>query len=277
MIVITGKNGYIGNVLKAYLKKQGLEVRCTDVRKDIADDIFDGVDCVIHAAGIVHNKKADTELYRKVNVSLTKKLADIAKKSGVKHFIFFSSMSVFGVDEGVITKNTVPTPKNDYGKSKLAAEKILLAMQSADFKVTVLRPPMVYGRNCPGNYSLLSKLVKKLHIFPCVENKRSLLYIENLCECVYCVLKETITGVLHPQNREYVNTTDMCRYIAKYSGKKLFLSGLLGKTVPFIGISAAKKAFGSLYYDTETAFLCGDIGLEESIELTENNMLKFEQ
>ncbi len=277
MIVITGKNGYIGTILEKYLKKQGFDVCRADVRGEISEDLFDGADCVIHAAGIVHNKKADSALYKKVNVALTKKLAQTAKNNGVKHFIFLSSMSVYGMDEGVITKNTVPAPVNGYGKSKLAAEKLLLAMQDEGFKVTILRPPMVYGAGCPGNYALLSKTVKKVHVFPDVKNKRSLVYVENLCECIARVINEKITGVIHPQNREYVNTAEMCVYIAKFGGKKMFLSKFLGKTASLIKISAAKKAFGSLYYDTDIAFLCGFIGLEESIDLTENNRLKFEQ
>ncbi|MBQ8941758.1 MAG: NAD-dependent epimerase/dehydratase family protein [Firmicutes bacterium] len=277
MIVITGKNGYIGSILKSYLEKQGLEVRRADVRGEVDDNVFKDAECVIHTAGIVHNKKADSALYESVNTVLTKKLAEIAKNSGVKHFVFFSTMSVYGMSEGAVTKGTAPKPVNDYGKSKLAAEKLLFCMQTDDFKITVLRPPMVYGMGCPGNYALLSKLVKKVPVFPSVENKRSLLYIENLCECVTRVIKEEITGIVCPQNKKYVNTAEMCAYIAKTNGKKIFLSKFLGKIIPFIKINAAKKAFGSLYYDTDAAFLCDFVGLEESIELTENNMLKFEQ
>ena len=103
MIAITGKNGYIGTALKTYFEKKGIEVRCVGVRGDIPDNIFENTDTVIHTAGIVHNKKADAELYEKVNVSLTEKLADTAKKNGVKHFVFLSTMSVYGLIVGKIT------------------------------------------------------------------------------------------------------------------------------------------------------------------------------
>ena len=273
MTVITGQNGYVGTALRAWLEKDGYEVRRVGVRGETDENIFENADVVIHTAGIVHNKKADDALYDAVNTALTKKLALLAKNSGVRHFIFFSTMAVYGMTEGRIDRQTVPSPKNGYGKSKLAAEKLLLEMQTDDFKVTILRSPMVYGRGCPGNYALLSGLCKKVHIFPDVKNKRSLIYIGNLCDCVERVIKDGITGIIHPQNAEYVNTADMCRYIAAYSGKKVFFSRLLGAVVPHLGISVAKKAFGSLYYADDTAFLCDRYGLEESIRLTETGSL----
>ena len=269
MIAITGKNGYICTSLKNYFDKSGAEAECVDVRGNIAEDIFAGVDTVIHAAGIVHNKKADKELYQKVNVGLTKKLAEFAKKNGVKHFVFFSSMSVFGMDEGEINKTAAPAPVSEYGKSKLAAEKILLGMQSDAFKITVLRPPIVYGKDCPGNYALLSKLVKFSPVFPLVDNKHSMIYIENLCACVDKILREEITGVIHPQNKEYVNTSDMCALIAEYSGKRLYLMRPLGKIASNIKISAAKKAFGSLYYAEDISFSNDIYAFEDTIRLTE--------
>ncbi|MBQ9605032.1 MAG: NAD-dependent epimerase/dehydratase family protein [Firmicutes bacterium] len=269
MIVITGRKGYIGTNLKAFFDKKGIEAKCVDVRGEISDDIFAGVDTLIHAAGIVHNKKADKKLYQRVNVTLTKRLAELAKKQGVRHFVFFSTMAVYGMDEGEINENTAPAPASEYGKSKFEAERILLEMQSEEFKVTIIRPPIVYGKNCPGNYALLSKLVKLSPVFPLVDNKHSMIYIENLCACVCRIVDGKITGVIHPQNSEYVNVSDMCALIAEYNGKRLYLMRPLGKMASHIKIKAAKKAFGSLYYAKDIAFSEDVCTFEESVRLTE--------
>ena len=84
-----------------------------------------------------------------------------AKEDGVKQFIFLSSMSVYGMDTGVITKETVPVPKSNYGKSKLQAEEGINALSSDDFKVCTLRPPMVYGKDCKGNFQKKSSFLKR--------------------------------------------------------------------------------------------------------------------
>ena len=271
MITITGTKGYIAVNLKNFFVSKGMEAKCVDVRGEIPDNIFADTDTVIHTAGIVHNKKAKKELYYKVNVAMTKRLAEKAQNNGVKHFVFFSTMSVFGMEEGEINENTALVPLNDYGKSKLEAEKILLAMQSDDFKITILRPPIVYGKNCPGNYALLSKLVKLSPVFPLVDNRHSMIYIENLCACVYKIVSENITGIIHPQNSDYVNTSNMCALIAEYNGKRLFLMRFLGEIVSHIKSSYAKKAFGSLYYAKNIAFSNDIVDFETSIRLTEKN------
>ena len=84
-------------------------------------------------------------LYYKVNRDLVYEVAKKAKADGVKQFVFLSSMSVYGIETGVISKDTVPTPKSYYGKSKLQAEELIAPLQDATFNIAVLRPPMIYG------------------------------------------------------------------------------------------------------------------------------------
>ena len=105
-------------------------------------------------AGIAHIKetKENAELYYKVNRDLAIETAKKAKAQGVKQFVFLSTMSVYGMETGVITKETIPHPKNNYGKSKLQAEEKILSLSDEDFKVCIIRPPMVYGEGCKGNY-----------------------------------------------------------------------------------------------------------------------------
>ncbi|MFD3081114.1 NAD-dependent epimerase/dehydratase family protein, partial [Streptococcus agalactiae] len=122
----------------------------------------------------------DPDLYQKVNTELPIELANLAKEAGVDQFIFLSSMSVYGNEESLISSATKANPSTCYGKSKLAAEAGLKALQSDHFKILIMRPPMVYGPKATGNYARLSKLSKVTPIFPKIGNQRSMIFIDNL-------------------------------------------------------------------------------------------------
>src|SRR5690606_7124221 len=118
---------------------------------------------VIHVAGIAHVKetKENADLYYKVNRDLAFEVAKKAKNEGVKQFIFLSSMSVYGIETGIIKINTPTNPKTNYGRSKLEAEELISSIESDSFKVAILRPPMIYGKGCKGNYIRLANLAIK--------------------------------------------------------------------------------------------------------------------
>src|SRR5699024_30853 len=105
---------------------------------------FSKYDVVIHLAAIVHKKNVSKDTYYSVNRDLAFDCAKVAKKSGVQHFIFFSTMSVFGMDTGLINKETKKKPKTHYGKSKLEAERLIKEERDKNFKVSIVRPPMIY-------------------------------------------------------------------------------------------------------------------------------------
>lgn len=156
-ILITGANSYIGTSFEKYMAQWPEKYQVDTV--DMIDGTwrekdFSGYDTVFHVAGIAHQKETqeNAELYYKINRDLAFDTAVKAKTDGVKQFIFLSSMSVYGLETGVITKETVPTPKSNYGKSKLQAEELLNGLADETFKVAILRPPMVYGKGCKGNY-----------------------------------------------------------------------------------------------------------------------------
>ena len=255
-ILITGANSYIGMAFEAYMKQWAPQHQ-TDTLDVVGDEWrranLRGYDAVFHVAGIAHQKetKENEELYYRVNRDLTEELAIKAKEDGVKHFVFMSTMSVYGMDCGVITPDTKPNPKGFYGKSKWQAEQALAELENESFRIAVLRPPMVYGRNCKGNFQLMLKLVKKSPVFPDVSNRRSMISIENLCGFVHMVIENGESGVFFPQNREYVNTTEMARTIADTLGRKVMFSRLVGfaveAMVPAVGV--ARKAFSSLVYE----------------------------
>jgi UDP-glucose 4-epimerase len=251
------------------LTNNGIEVTTVSVRDNIKDDIFKGADTVVHCAAIVHSPTTEDDIYFKVNRDLTANLARLAKNSSVRHFVFLSTMSVYGINEGIITNDTPIRPTTPYGKSKLEAEDMLRSIEDKNFVVSIIQPPMVYGKNCPGNYKKLRKLALKLPFFPKVNNKRSMIYVDNLAFFVYKLLLNKKSGTFRPKNSEDVNTSNLVMLIAKAHGKKIRLCKLMGFAVKLIPIKAAKKAFGTLVYDDGMSDKCDFVGLEESVKLTE--------
>lgn len=275
-ILITGINGYIGNSLYSFLKQysdygiDGISVRGNSWKgRDFSD-----YHCIVHAAGIAHIKetKQNKEMYYIVNRDLTFEIAKKAKAEGVKQFIFISSISVYGIDTGEITKSTIPYPKTHYAKSKFQAEEKLMQLADDEFGICILRPPMVYGKNCKGNFPKLVKLIKLFPVFPKINNRRSLIFIDNLCKFISICIEHGYNGFYFPQNCEYVRTESMMLLIADQLGKKIYLSKFLGMIVwtfrPFV--RPLRKAFGSLIYKEMNVFefaYCM-IGFEESIKLS---------
>ena len=265
-ILITGAGGYIGLRVKAYLERwpgdyrvETLSLRSDDWRQRS----FQGVDSILHTAAIVHQPKSkddptQAELYDRVNHRLTAEVAGKAKREGVGQFLFLSSESVYGLHAPVgkvvtITKDTPIRPVDNYGISKARAEEDLSAFRDDRFKVVILRPPMIYGRGCKGNYQTLAKLAKKLPVFPLVENQRSMLYIDNLCEFIRLLVEDGADGLYCPQNAEYVSTSDMVNRIAHANGRGLLMVPGFGWTLKLLSpmTGMVDKAFGSLCYDRQ--------------------------
>ncbi len=272
-ILITGKDSYIGTSFETFAKACGYEVDTVDmIDSSWREKSFSDYDAVFHVAGIAHRKETDEnrELYFRVNRDLAIETANKAKADGVGQFVFLSTMSVYGMEAGVITRETAPSPKNAYGLSKLEAEEGLKSLSDESFKVCVIRPPMVYGKDCKGNFQTVVKLVKKLPVFPRVKNRRSMIHIDNLNRFVLLCIDRELSGVYLPQNKEYVNTTDMARKIANALGKKVYFSYLLGFGAKLLTpiVSMAKKAFSSLVYENCEDFdfcYCQDDNFEKSV------------
>lgn len=256
-ILITGTNSYIGTSFENYIKEnfsEEYEVSSLDMIGDgWRSKDFSGYDAVFHVAGIAHRKETaeNADLYYKVNRDLVIETCKKAKEAGVGQFVFLSSMSVYGMDTGIITKETVPDPKTNYGKSKLQAEEGILPLADESFRVCVLRPPMVYGEGCKGNYQSIVKIVEKSPVFPRVKNRRSSIHVDNLASFVRMAIDKNLQGIYFPQNEKSQSTKELARDIAKSKNKKIYFSVLLGLAViifrPFI--TKLKKAFGTLVYE----------------------------
>jgi nucleoside-diphosphate-sugar epimerase len=277
-ILITGANSYIGTSLEKWLNKnhEQYPIDTLDMQsEDWKEKDFSKYDVIFHVAGIAHIKetKKNQELYYKVNRDLAYKTAQKAKVSGVKQFIFLSSMSVYGIEEGSIDENTLLNPNNNYGKSKLQAEELIRPLNDNSFKIAIIRPPMVYGKGCKGNYPKLSRMVLNLPVFPKIESKRSMIYIDNLCEFVRFLIDDGAHGLFFPQNKEYVNISDMVSLIAKVHGKKIWTTKLFNSLLKLLNIDIVNKAFGDLVYLLELSnyhnFQYCVVDLEKSIPLCE--------
>ena len=287
-ILITGANSYIGTSFEKYIYenyRDGYQIDTLDmIDPNWKEYDFSGYDSIFHVAGIAHadvgNVSKETEkLYYQVNCDLAYETALKAKKSKVKQFIYMSSIIVYGESAPygktkIITKDTKPEPANFYGDSKLQAEIKLSPLQDDNFNLVIIRPPMIYGKGSKGNYPMLSKLAKKLPVFPKINNQRSVLYVENLCEFVRLVISNNDQGIYYPQNSEYASTT----VIVKTINPEIRISGILN---PGVFISSkipgkisglCNKAFGNLVYEKSMSQYSENycrFDLRKSIEKTE--------
>lgn len=288
-ILITGANSYIGTSFEKYMEQyDDYQIDTLDMMNpEWKNHDFSTYDVVFHVAGIAHAdvghvSEETKQLYYKVNTDLTVETATHAKQSGVKQYIFMSSMIVYsGCNESCITKETIPKAENFYGDSKLQADLSIQKLNNEKFKVCIIRPPMIYGKGSKGNYSMLSKLAIKLPVFPIVKNKRSMLYIENLCEFIRLMIKNQESGIFFPQNSEYTNTSMMVCKIAKVKNHRILMIPanlvikIISKIPGKIG-TLTNKAFGNSLYEMNMSEYHENyriVSLKDSIVLTEGEML----
>lgn len=282
-ILITGANSYIGTSVEKWLAKNpdDYKVDTIDMRDESwKDKDFSEFDVVFHVAGIAHvsSNPQMEDLYYEANCDLTIETARKAKIEGVKQFIFMSSIIVYGDcrdNSGVIDKNTVPKPRNYYGKSKLQAEEGIRALEDGEFKIVVLRPPMIYGKGSKGNYSKLAKAAQMIPLFPDIDSKRSMLHIDNLCEFVKVMIDNEESGLFFPQNKEYVKICEMVTLIAEMHEKKIRLVKIFNPILRLLlglKVELINKVFGDLVYKQNLSDYKVNYqirSLRGSIELTE--------
>ncbi len=261
-ILITGKNSYVGRNLLKWLGKypDRYSIDSLSLRDNSWKKIdFSKYDTVFHVAALVHKKERSEmkDLYFSVNRDLPVEVAIKAKNSGVRQFVFMSSISVYGIsgkmdEDVIITKETECSPRTYYGRSKLEAEMELRNLANEKFKIAIVRAPMIYGPDCPGNFKRLEKLIMKLPLFPLIENQRSMIFINNLSEFLKLLIDNEDSGVFFPQNREYVNTSELVEVLADVNSKKIIISkGLSSLLKPFgNNINTVNKLFGSLVIDS---------------------------
>ena len=261
-ILVTGKSSFIAGRFFRYMQTRdaGYEVELVSVRGDGLKAIdFSGYDCVIHAAGIAHVGYRDEmrDEYMRVNRDLTLDVARAAKAAGVKQFIFLSSIIIYGPaakggQTRVIDAATAPEPENAYGLSKLMAERGLQELSDGDFRVAVLRLPMVYGTGSRGHYALLEKYARYLPVFPRMCGRRSAIYVDNLAEYLYRTVESGAAGTFFPRDPEPVTTPGLLREIRAAAGRRTWITKIFDPAVRMAGtIGPVRRIFGGLEYAPE--------------------------
>jgi UDP-glucose 4-epimerase len=197
-VLITGASGFIGSYLKNHLS--GFEISTLSLRDPNWKKQPIDADVVIHCAGLAHSKKSlPRERYMDVNCYLTKELIEHSLQHNVSHFIFLSTMLVYGEGNiGAIGRDSKISPISDYAKSKLCAEEVISC--NKNIKSTVLRLPLVYGGKVKGNLASLGRLASISPLFLNINNSRSILMVEDLPELIETIINENMVGILHPDS-----------------------------------------------------------------------------
>ena len=301
-ILVTGASGFMARTLLSRLAKtDGVEVKTLSRKADCwpemitcpaqhifatADfmDLLSGVDVVIHTAARAHilNEEAEDPLaeYRKVNVEYTMNVARQAAASGVKRFIFISSIGVHGISsDRPFTETDLPAPEEPYSVSKWEAEQGLVELcKNIDMELVIVRPPLMYGPDAPGNFGSLVKWVSSGVPLPlgAIHNRRSLVSLDNLADLIVTCLDHPAAAgrVLLASDDEDVSTTELLRRVAIAMGKPARLvavpPSLLKAGAQLLGKrKMAKRLLGSLQVDiSNTKDLLGwtpPISLDEGL------------
>lgn len=264
-ILVIGANSYIGNAFEKHIKSTCISHNKMQTKDEmIIEKVhasngdwksanYEQYDVVIVLAAIVHQKEKSgmEELYQQVNCDMPVEIATKAKSAGVKQLIFMSTAAVYGSAVTRITKDTVPNPDTLYGKSKLEAEHKLKEMQTENFHVAIIRPPMVYGEGCKGNYTRLVKLATYNPFYPKIHNKRSMISIDKLCEFMEDVIQNSSSGTFLPQDEAYVDTIMMIKRNRMAQGKRIVLIPGTAWVVRLVmkRVVVVRKVFGDWYYE----------------------------
>jgi len=288
-ILLTGATGFIGKALVSELIKQDFDLSIAvrqktnlfpnKVKQYVVGDfesnpdfsnILTKIDCVIHLAGRAHvidkTKASILNKFRKLNTKFTLNLAKQAATAGVKRFIFLSSIRVNGnQNTKPFLEIDTPNPQEPYAISKHEAEQGLLKLaENSSLKVVIIRSPLVYGKDAPGNFGRLVQWASAKIILPlplgAVNNARSLIAIDNLVSfIILCVLhQKSVNQIFLISDNDTISTTELLKKIVKAFNKKalllpvpinwmIFVAKLLGKEAD------AKRLFSSLMIDNSKA------------------------
>ena len=279
-LLITGSNGFVGKYfINNYQDKYNIKT-FSFLNDELTNLELNHTDTVFHLSALVHQMGGATKgEYEKVNVTHTLELAKKAKESGVKQFVFMSTVKVYGEEtNSVYTEDTICKPEDEYGKSKLKAEQELLKLEDSSFIVSIVRTPIVYGYGVKANIKNLVKLVDKLPVLPFgkIQNKRSMVYIGNLCHLVDEIIGQNQAGVFLAADDEPLSTSRLIEQIAKNLDKKIYLIKIpfFETLLKLIKPSFHKRLYESLEVDnSETKKVLGfknKYSVEEGIRLMLN-------
>ena len=241
MILLTGDSGFIGSVLARELFRSGSIVHGIDRSpeekfpskyKKTFGDILDrgallqatkGADCVIHLAAEHKDYGVTSDEYFRVNELGTINVLECAGQSDIRKFIFFSSVAVYG-DESTHREDAVPRPNNDYGRSKLAAERAVhrWVAEYPRRQAIIIRPTVVFGPSSRANiYRLISSVTEQKFVWiGSGKQVKSIAYVENLVDATLFLLTKMKPGVEIYNYSDYPQMTmkDLVSLIARCAG-----------------------------------------------------------
>lgn len=253
-LLLTGATGFIGSSFYAHYRDR-FEIETFDFRNDPKALFLDNIDTVVHLAALVHQMDgASAETYREVNVVKTVALAKQAKADGVKQFVFMSSVKVYGEESDTPYDETTPChPKDPYGESKLEAENALLSLQSDTFTVSIIRTPVVYGEGVKANILKLISLTNRYSYLPFggINNKRSMVYLENLTHLIAEVVLQNRGGIFLASDDSPISTSYLIEQIATALEKKCRLFSFIPLKVLLQRFKPQlfQRLYGNLYVD----------------------------
>lgn len=273
-ILVTGASGFVGHHLSQDDRVKRIVVRqsehcdywqCEQFSIDaldgnaIWDNAFEGIEAVVHLAGLAHSKTFTQEDYQSVNVNGTIHLAEKAASAGVKRFVFVSSIGVNGSSTygKPFSPNALPCADNDYARSKLEAEQGLKKVaEETGLELVIVRPTLVYGRNAPGNFGSLTKLISRFPILPfgLTDNRRSFVSAQNLVDLlVTCCYHPDATGCTFlASDLETVSIKEFTNAIGQGLGKRIIQLPVPVILMRLIGnISGRSAMIEQLYGDLE--------------------------
>lgn len=282
-ILVTGAGGFVGRALCTVLRQEQLAASAalrripggTGLPQEIAvGDLgpdtdwrtaLQGVSCVVHLAARTHvlNERSPDPLaeYRRINVLATENLARQAARSGVRRFVFLSSVKVNGesTSSRPFSTDDTPAPEDAYGISKHEAEDVLRAIGGeTGMEIVILRPPLVYGPGVKGNFLRLLKAVAKGVPLPLasIDNRRSLVYVGNLVDAIIACIREPAAAgrTFLVSDGEDLSTPELIRKLATAMGRRPRLlpcpPALLALAARLFGREAAfRRLNGSLAVD----------------------------
>ncbi|MDQ1243684.1 MAG: hypothetical protein QG567_587 [Campylobacterota bacterium] len=282
-LLITGSSGFVGSYfINKYKEKYEIK-SFSFLKNDLNSLDCSSIDAVFHLSALVHQMGgASAYEYERVNVTQTLELAKKAKESGVGQFVFMSTVKVYGEEtDAKYSENSECHPEDEYGKSKLKAELELARLEDENFKISIIRTPIIYGYGVKANIKSLVKLVDKISILPFgkIENRRSMVYIGNLCHLVDEVIRfrvkhgMTECNIFLASDDEPLSTTKLIELIAKNLDKKIYLIKIpfFETLLKMLKPSFHKRLYGSLEVDNtltkEKLNLKNPYSVEEGIRL----------
>ncbi len=308
-ILIIGGSGFIGTVLVNLLIKQGYQVRIGDkCKSEIYPELWapcdvrqidqlrkacESIDVIYNLAAEHRDDVKPVSLYDEVNVGGAEKICQVAREFNINHIIFTSSVSVYGFNINEVTEEEQPQPFNDYGRTKLAAEKIFITWQSESStrRLTIVRPTAVFGQNNRGN---IYNLIRQVAMGPAImigngENKKSIAYVENVAAFLsYVILLETkfnlfnyvdkpdlamnqLVAIIRESLNKPTHSWYLPYWIGLFAGKLCdFFTTITGKNLPLSSIRI-KKFTANTLFSAQKALSSGfipPVNLEQALHLT---------